>query len=179
MFETQFLTSLIWAKCVFCYQKRTQKETNTIRRNSSVKNTWYKNYLSFRWDASSWDHLTARSGVLQMLMFELRHSLFFSIPVQFSDSLVTHSCCCFVSFVSCCGRGAVSGNYWSVSRLVVNMHEAFQPQWEVIKAERCSRLSSIHTTFPLTSSQPNRFQLQEDGSCFHESATRSTQVTLR
>lgn len=83
----------------------------------------------------------------------VRVASFFSIPVQFSDSLVTHSCCCFVCFVSCCGRGAVSGNYWSVSRLVVNMHEAFQPQWEVIKAERCSRLSSIHTTFPLTSSQ--------------------------
>lgn len=156
MFETQFLTSLIWAKCVFCYQKRTQKETNTIRRNSSVKNTWYKNYLSFRWDASSWDHLTARSGVLQMLMFELRHSLFFSIPVQFSDSLVTHSCCCFVCFVSGCfvlsGGGLCQEiiDQWSV----INMQlQVFQPQWEVIKAERCSRLSSIHTTFPLTSSQ--------------------------
>lgn len=176
MFETQFLTSLIWAKCVFCYQKRTQKETNTIRRNSRVKNTWYRNYLSFRWDASSWDHLMARSGVLQMLLFELRH--FFPFPFSFLTLWwLTVVVVLFLSFRVV--GGAVSGNYWSVSRLVVNMHEAFQPQWEVIKAERCSRLSSIHTTFPLTSSQPNRFQLQEDASCFHESATRSTQVTLR
>lgn len=37
----------------------------------------------------------------------VRVASFFSIPVQFSDSLVTHSCCCFVSFVSCCGGGCV------------------------------------------------------------------------